>query len=71
MPCRPRPSRTRKATKSCWRVVQARDAEVGVLKLMIEKLKVQLARRNRNDFGSTSERFEGLQGSLLETATTG
>src|SRR5678816_32648 len=48
-------------------LVQARDAEVGVLKLIIEKLKVQLARRNRNDFGSTSERFEGLQGSLLET----
>ena len=28
---------------------------------------MQLARRNRNDFGSTSERFEGPQGSLLET----
>jgi transposase len=49
------------------RLVQARDAEVGMLKLIIEKLQVQLARRNRNDFGSTSERFEDLQGSLLET----
>lgn len=47
-------------------LLQARDAEVGVLKLIVEKLKLQLARRNRADFGSTSERFEGLQTSLLE-----
>jgi transposase len=49
------------------RLVQARQAELGVLKLIIEKLKVQLARRNRADFGSTSERFEDMQTSLLET----
>ncbi|HEY9199736.1 MAG TPA: IS66 family transposase [Gammaproteobacteria bacterium] len=49
------------------RLVQAREAELGVLKLIVEKLKVQLARRNRADFASTSERFEGLQTSLLET----
>jgi transposase len=47
-------------------LLQARDAEVGVLKLIVEKLKLQLARRNRADFGSASERFEGLQTSLLE-----
>jgi len=34
------------------RLVLARDAELGVLKLIIEKLKVQLARRNRADFAS-------------------
>jgi transposase len=49
------------------RLLQARDAEVGVLKLMVQKLKLQLARRNRADFGSRSERFEeDAQGSLLE-----
>jgi transposase len=48
------------------RLLLARDAEVGLLKLMVEKLKLQLARRNRADFGSTSERFENAQGSLLQ-----
>lgn len=48
------------------RVIEARDAEVGLLKLMVQKLKLQLARRNRNDFGSSSERFESAQGTLLE-----
>ena len=42
------------------RVIEARDAEVGLLKLMVQKLKLQLARRNRNDFGSSSERFTSL-----------
>ena len=48
------------------RVIEARDAEVGLLKLMVQKLKLQLARRNRNDFGSSSERFDAVQGTLLE-----
>ena len=48
------------------RVVEARDAEVTLLKLTIQKLKLQLARRNRSLFGSSSERFDGDQGSLLE-----
>lgn len=38
-------------------VVQARDAEIRMLKLMVQKLKLQLARRNRMVFGSLSERF--------------
>jgi len=50
------------------RVVQARDAEVVLLKLMVRKLKLQLARRNRSLFGSSSERFEDGQGSLIEPA---
>lgn len=48
------------------RVIEARDAEVNLLKLMVRKLQMQLARRNRADFGSTSERFENVQGTLLE-----
>ena len=51
-------------------VVQARDAEIQMLKLMVQKLKLQLARRNRMVFGSSSERFvdgaQGPQGSLLQ-----
>ena len=46
------------------RVVAARDAEVALLKLMIDKLKGQLARRAREQFGSSSEQF-GAQLSLI------
>jgi len=50
-------------------VVQARDAEIRMLRLVVQKLKLQLARRNRMIFGSASERFAdgtpGAQGSLL------
>lgn len=53
-------------------VVQARDAEIDLLKLLVHKLKLQLARRNRMVFGSASERFvdpsQNPQGSLLEAA---
>lgn len=53
-------------------VVQARDAEIHMLKLLVQKLKLQVARRNRMLFGSASERFvegqQGPQGSLLEGA---
>jgi transposase len=51
-------------------VVQARDAEIEMLRLLVQKLKLQLARRNRMIFGSASERLaDGApagQGSLLE-----
>jgi transposase len=50
------------------RVVQARDAEGVLLKLMVQKLKLQLARRNRTVFGSSSKRFEDGQSSLIEPA---
>ncbi len=53
-------------------VVQARDAEIHMLKLLVQKLKLQVARRNRMLFGSASERFVGgeqdPQGTLLEGA---
>lgn len=51
-------------------VVHARDAEIRMLRLVVQKLKLQLVRRNRMIFGSASERFAdgtpGAQGSLLE-----
>ena len=51
-------------------VVQARDAEIVMLRLLVQKLKLQIARRDRMIFGSASERFaDGTpapQGSLLE-----
>jgi transposase len=50
------------------RVVEARDAEVQLLRLTVQKLKLQLARRNRTLFGNSSERFEDGQGSLIEPA---
>jgi len=52
--------------------LQACQAEVDMLKLLVHKLKLQLARRNRMVFGSSSERFAAgtsdPQGSLLEAA---
>ncbi|MDH5540963.1 MAG: IS66 family transposase, partial [Rhizobacter sp.] len=51
-------------------MVQARDAEIVMLRLLVHKLKLQIARRNRMVFGSASERFAegtpGAQGSLLQ-----
>lgn len=51
-------------------VVQARDAEIRMLRLVVQKLKLQLTRRNRMIFGSASERFAdgtpAAQVSLLE-----
>lgn len=49
-------------------VIEARDAENKLLKLMIAKLQMQLAKRNRAQFGSTSERFDDPQGALIEGA---
>jgi transposase len=56
------------SVEALLRVVEARDAEVVLLKLMVQKLKLQLARRNRAVFGTSSERFEDGQGSLIEPA---
>jgi len=48
------------------RRLEASEAERELLKLMIEKLRVQLARRNRAEFGPSSERFADGQATLLE-----
>ena len=55
-------------TEALLRVIEARDAELTLLKLMIAKLRLQLAQRNRAQFGSSSERFEDAQGTLIESA---
>jgi len=47
------------------RIIEVRDAEVALLKLTIDKLKLQLLRRARAQFGSSSERFDNPQIALL------
>ena len=65
-----RPEDQARSAEALLLVVQARDAEIQMLKLLVQKLKLQLARRNRMVFGSLSERFvdaaQGPQGSLLQ-----
>ena len=39
------------------RIIEARDSEVALLKLMVDKLKLQLLRRVRAEFGSSSEQW--------------
>jgi len=56
------------SVESLLRLVEARDAELALLKLMVSKLKLQLARRNRAQFGASSERFNDVQGTLIEAA---
>jgi transposase len=51
---------------SLLRVVEARDAEVALLKLMVDKLKVQLLRRVRAQFGASSEQLNDPQIALIE-----
>ena len=48
--------------------LRASVAEVAMLKLMVGKLKLQLARRVRAQYGASSERFEDGQGSLIESS---
>jgi len=48
------------------RHLRVKHDEVVLLKLMVDKLKLQLARRNRDQFGSSSERFEDAQASFIE-----
>ena len=54
--------------ESLLRVVEAREAEVAFLKLMIDKLKLQLLRRIRSEFGTSSEQLEDPQIALIEGA---
>lgn len=49
------------------RVVEERDAEVVLLKLMVDKLKLQLLRSLRTRFGSSSEQLDDAQITLLES----
>jgi transposase len=62
------PNDTAQSLEALRSVIEARDAEVTLLKLMVRKLQLQLARRNRTQFGSTSERFDDPQSTLIEAA---
>jgi transposase len=48
--------------------LRASEGEVRRLKLMVDKLTLQLSRRLRSQFGTSSERFEDGQTSLIEPA---
>jgi len=50
------------------RHLRASAGEVHRLKLMVDKLMLQLARRLRSQFGASSERFDDPQTSLIEPA---
>jgi transposase len=52
--------------ESLLRVVEAREAEVAFLKLMVDKLRLQLLRRTRSQFGRSSEQLQGPQIALIE-----
>jgi hypothetical protein len=47
-------------------VVEARESEVAFLKLMVDKLKLQLLRRARSQFGPSSEQLNDPQIALIE-----
>ena len=58
----------RQRIEQLQRLLEVRDAENKLLKLTVAKLQMQLARRNRAQFGSSSERFDDPQGTLIEGA---
>lgn len=62
----PTASNASHTVESLLRVVEARDAEVALLKLMVDKLKAQLLRRVRAQFGPSSEQLDGQQMALIE-----
>jgi transposase len=51
---------------SLLRVVEAYEAEVALLKLLIDKLKLQVLRRDRARFGASSEQLKSPQIALIE-----
>ena len=63
MPTTPSPPHT---VESLLRIVEARDAEVALLKLTVDKLKAQLLRRLRAQFGASSEQLGDRQLALIE-----
>ena len=52
---------------SLLRVIEVRDSEVALLKLMVDKLKLQLLRRVRAEFGTSSEQL-AAQSTFIEGA---
>ena len=62
----PSPIPTPLTVDELLRVIAERDAEVALLKLMVDKLKAQLLRRLRAQFGPSSERLDDPQMALIE-----
>lgn len=59
----PKPPHT---VESLLRVVQAYEAEVALLKLLVDKLKLQVLRGQRARFGASSEQLDSPQIALIE-----
>jgi transposase len=62
----PKTFNTPATVDSLLRVIEARDAEVALLKLMVDKLKMQLLRQLRARFGASSEQLNDPQIALIE-----
>jgi hypothetical protein len=61
----------RQATRSkaeLRRVIEAQGAEITLLRLTVDKLKLQLFKRVRAEFGSASEQFDAVQMALIPGA---
>lgn len=54
----PTPTPPTPTINSLLRVIEVRDSEVALLKLMVDKLKLQLLRRVRAEFGTSSEQLD-------------
>lgn len=63
----PTTSNTSHTVDSLLRVVEERDSEVALLKLMVDKLTMQLLRARRAQFGRSSEQLDDAQIALIET----
>ena len=61
------PTQTAPTIDSLLRLVEVRDSEVALLKLMVDKLKLQLLRRVRAEFGTSSEQLDA-QINLIDLA---
>lgn len=63
----PAPTAQPHTVESLLRVIEARDSELALLKLMVDKLKLQLLRRVRAEFGTSSEQL-AAQATLIDGA---
>ena len=59
-------SSTPHTVEALLRVVQERDCEVAFLKLMVDKLTLQLLRARRTQYGRSSEQLNDPQIALIE-----
>ena len=64
----PTTSPTPHTVEALLRVVQQRDSEVALLKLMVDKLTLQLLRARRAQYGRSSEQLDDPQIALIEGA---